>query len=485
MRKHVTDYLLYRWRYVLGYLFLIAIIGVVISLASLYVPGALRAGEIDSSLQSGSLSIESMEPGMVVDLPYHVLQRLSFMALGVTTLAIKLPSIILGSLTVLGIFLLIRTWFRRNVAIITTVMAVTSTQFLFLIQDGTPNIMYSFLAIWILFAATYVTRKKMFGTLWKVLAGVFMAAALYTPLGIYLVIAVLTTAIFHPHIRYTILRFSRPKLWIAVILGLVSIVPLVYASAIDQTTLLALLGLSDGQLHLKQNLITVATDIFGFGTHGTNYLVRPLYSIGFALLAFVGIYKLITYKHTARSYITLTLSVFMVPLVIFNPVHITYLFPLACLMLALGVATMITSWYKLFPRNPYARVAGLIPLSILVVGISYSGIARYMNNYAYNPEVLIHYSNDLRLLDRQINARSADAPLKVIVNTNEQPFYNLVAHYDKRFSAHTTAPKEGKIIIVTHDAKNTKVPNSELVQIITSRFATDADRFYIYKSTVK
>ena len=485
MRTHVTDYFLYRWRYLLGYLFAVAIVGTVIGIASFYVPGALRSEEITSSLKSGALSMQSLEPSMVINLPYHILQRVSFMLFGVSTLSIKLPSIILGTLTALGIFLLIRTWFRRNIAVFATILSVTSAPFLFMVQDGTPGIMYSFLTIWILFASTYVTRKKTFGTLWKVLAGVFMATILYTPLGIYLVVAVITTAFFHPHIRYIIRKFSRPRLWIAIILGLISLVPLVYASIVDHDTLFTLLGIPTGTLHIKDNLIQIASITAGVLPHSASYLVQPLFSVGFVLLMVVGVYKLITYKYTARSYITLTLTVFMIPLVIFNPERVTYLFPLACLMLALGIATMVTDWYKLFPRNPYARIAGLIPLTILMVGIAYSGAARYMNNYTYNPALLSHYSNDLRLFER--NASVYDHAV-AIVSHDELPFYSLVASYNKHFSATEAIPAESTTAIVTRAAylnHESRLNNTQLERIVTNRFTNDSDRFYIYKLAVK
>lgn len=483
MQRHVTDYSLYRWRFLLGYTFIIFVIGIVIGVASLYVPGELRQAEIASSLRSGLLSVESIEPSMVIDLPYHILQRLSFMVFGVSIFSIKLPSIILGTLTVLGLFLLIRTWFRRNIAVITTILAITSVPFLFIMQDGTPNIMYSFLTIWTLFAATYVTRKKLFGTFWKVLTGVMMATALYSPLGIYLVIAVLTTAFFHPHIRYTIRKFSRPRLWVAVILGAASMVPLIYACIVDRATLFTLLGIPNGGVDVKHNIMTIFSLLTGFGSNDFHYLASPLYSIPFILLAAIGIYKLVTYKYTARSYITLTLLVFLLPLVIFNPERILYLFPVACLMLALGMATLITNWYKLFPRNPYARIAGLIPLSILVIGIAYSGVARYTNNYIYNHTILGEYSNDLRLINRQVALHANDGKVFVLVPKASLSFYQMTAKYDPRFIAVASTPQESGTIIADRDARNHA--SGELTQIVTSRFKEEADRLYIYKFTSK
>ncbi len=487
MQKHVTDYVLYRWRYAFGYTFAILLIGILLTIASLYVPGGLREAEMQSSIQSGSLSIESIEPHMVIDLPYHIMQRIGFNLFGISTFTIKLPSIILGTLTCVGVFLLTRTWFRRNVAILATILAVTTTHFLFLSQDGTPGIMYSFLAIWILFTATYVTRNKLFGTLWKVLAGVFMATILYTPFGIYLVIAVMTTAFFHPHIRYIITRFNRPRLALAVALGLISITPLIYASIVDQTTLFTLLGIPTGDISLKENVVKTLTDVFGFMGTSNDATLRPLYSLGVVLLAAVGMYKLLTYKYTARSYITLTWGLLTVPLILLNPERITYIFPLVILMLALGIATLITDWYKLFPRNPYARIAGLIPLTILVLGLVASGVVRYMYNYQHNPEVLSHYSHDLRLLDEELGESYANPKsTRVVVTSSELGFYNLVAHYDERFAASTDIVNAPVNVIYSRQAYIANKPAVDKVdRIITNWRATDGDRFYIYKTAAK
>ncbi|MCA9336900.1 glycosyltransferase family 39 protein [Candidatus Saccharibacteria bacterium] len=483
MKTRVTDFWLYRWRYLIGYTAIIVAIGIVLVIASLYVPGALRQGEIDAALASGRLSTKSIDPHMVVDLPYHILQRLSFLTFGVTTLSIKLPSIVLGVLTSLGIFLLIRTWFRRNVAVLTTILATTCTQFLFLVQDGTPNIMFSFLTIWTLFAATYVTRKKTFSTLWKVLTGVLMAAALYTPLGIYLVVAVLTTMFFHPHIRHIVTHFARPRLVFAIALGIVSIVPLVYASTIDPRVALSLLGFPETAISMQQNLREVAYSLVGFFVPANGYLLRPVYSLGLMLLMMIGVYKLMTYKYTARSYITLSLGLLMVPLVLLNPVHVSALYPLAVLMIALGIATLITDWYKLFPRNPYARVAGLIPLAILVGGIVLSGVMRYMNNYEYNANVLKDYSSDLGLLEDQLGYEKATkSTTRLITSPQEEPFYSMVAHYDGRFTISTSQENPAPVAIVTHQAYRIQKPNGEPTMIVTNRFSKNADRFYIYRS---
>ena len=483
--KAVTEYTLYAKRYLLGYLVISALFVGILSIAAFYVPGALRQGEMQSALTSGALSMQSINPESVVNLPYYILQRLSFMGFGVTTLSIKLPSIILGVLTAIGIFALVRTWFRRNVAVIVTTIAITSTQFLFLLQDGTPNILFSFVAVWLLAASTFVTRNHLFTTFWKVVACVLMATALYIPLGIYVVLALVITASLHPHIRYVIRRVARVRLIIAILLGLVSVSPLIYAVILKPSVALMLLGIPTTGLDLPASIITAGQDLFGFFSTSNSYQLRPLYPLGLTLLSVIGLYKLLTVKYTARSYTVLILGACLTILVAINPAHVTALYPIAVLMIAMGIATLIVNWYKLFPRNPYARVAGLVPIAIFVVGLLFSGIMRYMNNYTYNPNILRYYSTDLKLLDNTIAKEKGAGKIQLVTTTNELPFYGLVAHYDARFSVGLQPNPEASTVLLTRKAKENAQPNLTLNTIVTNQKATNSDRFYIYKTTVK
>jgi len=155
------------------------------------------------------------------------------------------------------------------------------------------------------------------------------------------------------------------------------------------------------------------------------------------------------------------------------------------LLMSMGVNTLIATWYTLFPRNPYARIAGMIPISVFVVGMIFTGFASFVNNYSYNANVLQAYSNDLKLLARSVVANhQQDTKLQVVTTKAQEPFYMLVAHYDNRFTVDTDFTTE-QTVIMTHDAYHNHVPNAAISSIITNRRATDADRFYVYKSVAK
>lgn len=144
MGKQMTDYLLYRWRYVLGYgLIGLTVIGLLI-VAGLFIPGGLSQAEMHSVVSSNAsaLSLDSFQPESVINLPYHLLQHASLSLFGVSNISIKLPSLLLGLFSVVGMFLLLRMWFRENVAVLTAVIVITTGQFLFVAQSGTSSIVY-------------------------------------------------------------------------------------------------------------------------------------------------------------------------------------------------------------------------------------------------------------------------------------------------------------------------------------------------------
>src|SRR4051812_2736058 len=104
MGTHITDYSLYRWRYFLGYGLIGLILLAVFAVAGLYIPGALSPSEMQSVISSDAIrfSLTNFDPTMVVNLPYHLLQRASIELLGVSNLSIKLPSLLLGLLSAVG-----------------------------------------------------------------------------------------------------------------------------------------------------------------------------------------------------------------------------------------------------------------------------------------------------------------------------------------------------------------------------------------------
>lgn len=485
MGKYVTDYFLYRWRFVLGYGVIgLALVGLLL-IVGLYIPGGLSESERQSAIASDALSFASFTPDDVVNLPFHLLQHLSLTLFGVSAISIKLPALILGFISAIGMFILLRTWFRRNVALITTVLVIATGQFLFVAQSGSPSIVYIFWSIWLLVAAMMVSRRARFGTAWKIALFAVAALSLYTPLSAYILLALASAIALHPHLRYVVRRLSKAKLAIGTACAIVLLIPLGYSLIQKPALIWQLLGIPAQWPDLFANLSQLLHQYFDFISPSSGALITPIYGLGSMIFILFGVLRLVTTKYTARSYIITAWLVLLLPILIINPNFVSVTFVPVILLMGMGIGRLLGHWYQLFPRNPYARIAGLIPLAILIGGMVFSGIDRYMYGYHYDPQTASNFSKDIRLLNAQL--RQTTTPTSIIATAGEVPFYQMVARHAKDVSVSepqtATMPPSGTTL-VTHNAKpSVRFSNPE--EIITDALSNDADRFYIYKTEAK
>ena len=488
MTKQLTEYFLYRWRYILGYAGIGFIIIALLFMAGAFVPGGLTQDEMRSVVASSNinLSLKAFDPSIVINLPYHVLQRLSIDLLGVTNISIKLPSLILGTLSAFGMLLLLRMWFRRNVAVITTILILTTGQFLFLAQNGSPSIIYAFWSVWLLVSATMVARQAKMLTFWKIAFFGAAALSLYTPLSIYILIAMFAAIVLHPHLRFLVRKLSKPRIITASIAALIITAPLIYAIIKQPSIAFALLGIPEGDPSLMANGILILRQYFDFISPTSSALMTPVYGLGSMALIVLGAFELFTTRHTARSYLIGAWILLLSPVLLLNPSFTSVTFLPLMLLMAMGVGALIGNWYRLFPRNPYARFAGLIPLSVLIGGMVFTGVDRFTYGYLYDPNTASNFTRDLVLLNNTLNEKDR-GEIQIIASDKEQAFYSAVASRNKNVSVTTApVPSSAATIIFTHAQHSSQpLPSNIPYRIVADTKTNNADRFYIYKTSVK
>ena len=231
---------------------------------SLTSPGGISYAERQSVVDSSSLQATNLGGINVVDLPYRLLQHMSMLTFGVSNFSIKLPSILIAFVTAIGIILLLRRWFHRHIAVIASLVALTTSEFLFLTQDGTPAILYLFWTVWLLLFGTYIAKKVKFLFTAKVLFFIGLALSLYTPLSVYALLALAITAFLHPHLRYLFKQLPKGKLTGALIVGIVALVPLVLSIIAKPSIVLTLLGIPQNMPNIWENIQQLAHTFFGF-----------------------------------------------------------------------------------------------------------------------------------------------------------------------------------------------------------------------------
>lgn len=484
MSKKVTDYALYRWRFPIVYGLLILVLAVMVTTAILFAPGGLSAHEIRSASSSAALNWQALRPDEVINLPYALVQKASFELLGFNELAIKIPSAVFGMLSIVGLILLLRVWFRDSVAIMAGVMIVTTSQFLLLSQSGQPAIMYFFWPTWLLLGTTMLSRGLRPRWLWLLISSAVAALSLYTPFSIYILLALGTAVIFHPHLRFLVRRLPKIGLTAGLLLAMALLSPLIWATLRQPVIWMDLLAVPTALPDFAANFRAVGNQYFNFFHPSSTDIMTPVYSLPVAILALLGLYQLLTHKYTARSYVIGFWLIVLVLVAAFYPEIISVTVLPVAVLIAMGFHLLTSYWYKLFPRNPYARVGGLIPVIVLVASIALTGFNRYVSGYRYDPSLAKYYTNDLQLIDDHI-AQTGKVTLSV--SRAERPLYEAMAAYSSGLTVIGPEPvtwPSGQDITVTRSAQNTIKLTASPKLIITSASLNQADRFYIYNLPV-
>jgi len=489
VRQKINKIAFYRFRYPMAYTVFAVALASMLIIAGFYLPGGLTQSEIDSALISDDLSpaqLFSLKPDELIYLPYRLLQAASISLFGISLIGIKLPSIILGFLSALGILYLLNLWYRRNVAIIAALVAVTTNQFLLASQAGVAGVAYIFLTTMTLIAASMIARKSAYAKSW-ILAGAALAGiSMYMPLNVYMLLALGLTALIHPHARHLLFKKSaKPIVGFASILFAVIISPLIIGVINDPGVLRTLLGIPKDFSNIGGTAQDLLHNYIQFHSPATSEVITPVYGLTVVLLLLLGVYRLISAKYTTKSYILSFWLVLLVPLVCLNPSFVSITFVPVVLLIALAIEYLIRSWYRLFPRNPYARVFGLIPLAVLVVGLVISNVDRYVYGLHYERTVYASYDFDLPLLSKKLRSLKDDKTVVLVVEDKRRPFYESFARHQDMIeklsvTSDPSAVASSPVAIVAGSMKSQveKLPS----EIVVMRTAEDADRFYLYKN---
>ncbi len=481
MKQNVlSEILLYRYRYIIGYLiFALVLIGALYM--SFHVPGQLTAAERQSTVASATLSLQDPSAKDIVNLPYHLLQKASLHQFDITNLGIKLPSLIIGALSAVGLLWLLRRWLLRDsIAVFAICIFVAHKLFLSASQEGVPLIMLIFWLIFVLlFALKFTANNK--SIIWGLLLSTSLALSLYTPLSIYVVICLLAAGVLHPHLRYVLGTVPKLNMTLFIAVAALLTAPLIYALAKNPMIMATLAGWPDATVTLellRHNIKEIIKAFFFFWQPQlTTIGLTPIFGASTFVLMLFGALSLMRDHHSARSYMLLmTLPIVALPS-IFNPDFLIILSVPLLLLFGLGVETLLDEWYKLFPHNPYARVTALVPMIILLAGIMFGNLTYYLNGYRYSPDLSRYYSYDLSLA-RETLTKYPNSTL--LTNSNEQSFYNLL---ERDFSNVIVTSEPGEALSATTTVTQI-APAAQfgsLTYLTVDSYTNNGVRFYVYQ----
>ena len=481
----ISKLFLYRYRFIIGYIVLGLAFIALIFLLPLISPAGLSDAERTSAVESYNLHFSSITSGDLVDLPYHILQKLSILAFGLAPYAIKLPSILIGLALGLLLILLLNRWFKNNVALLASILTVLSTPFLYLAGSGTPLIMLVFWPTLLLWLGSKIQGEKAPKPLWCFAFALALLLAIYTPHLIYLVAFIIIFTLWNPHLRFTVKSLPKiPLIGMGVILlgGLAIWVANMISS--NTVALTIFFGEDLSVAHFLENIKIGFAPFFSWGQPLEGVYLSPLIGLASLALVITGLFSTRKGFFASRNAIASIFIVFSVVLAGLTPDSALLIVLPFSILTAHGLRYLLEKWYSLFPSNPYARIFAIFPLSILLALMIIPSLTHYVYGYKYTPAVANNFSSDLSLVHDYLKENSF---LITEENTLDDVFYKV--YEDRHHLVHVTNSVENLVksavlrddIATLGKVANLELPNGySLTRIITSPNSSNSDRIYIY-----
>ncbi len=473
----ISKLFLYRYRFFIGFSLLALASIALLFLLPLLAPAGLSEAEMISASESYNLSLSSIMAGDIVDLPYRLLQKFSITFFGLSVYSVKLPSIVIVLLLGWLLILLLNRWFKTNVALSASILAVLSASFLFVSGSGTPLIMLVFwptLLLWLGSCIQGVTKPNPF---YCFIFAFALLGSIFTPHLIYLAVFIVLFALLNPHLRFTIKTLPVLPLILTVLVIVLGLAALVITCIVHPAVASELFLAKDLSFNqFLSNLGTAFAPFFTWNSTLDSPLLAPQISLASLALAIIGLLSTTRGFFASRNSIASCFIVFTVVLSGLNPDSaVLIILPLA-ILIAHGLRYILDKWYNLFPDNPYARISAIFPIGIFLGIMIITDISHFIFGYRYIPTVADYFNADISLINQNLTPEDT---LYVLSGATQQNFYSILADQN-RLQIETTRPETWPehFAVLGHESD----VSGQIQQIITSPKADNSDRIYIYSN---
>ena len=473
----ISKLFLYRYRFVIGYSLLGAAYVVLLFTLPLIAGTGLSEAEIESATNSYYLGKAGILNGDLVDLPYRVLQKFSIVLFGLSTYAIKLPSILMGVVLGLLLILLLSRWFKNNVSLLALCLIVLSTPFLFLAGSGTPLIMLVFWPTLLLWLGSKIQGEKRPKPSYCFLFALAMLLSIFTPYMVYFAIFCVMFVLFQPHLRFVVKNLPKLPLVLVCLVLLGGFTVLGISIYNHPETIMELLFAKNFQLgDFFGNIAAGLSPVFSWHSSLESVFLSPLLSLPLFALALIGLFSTTKGFFASRNSIATILLIFCLVITGFNPDAVIFFILPFSILIAHGIKYLLEKWYGLFPENPYARISALLPLTILFAIIIIPGLLQYINGYRYNPLVVNEFNYDLKIIKYNLTNET-------LVVKDHYDFYKILENKTELKIVDSVEGVEGNIATLGQPEKAPE--NYTLERIITSPLRENSDIIYLYTPKIE
>ena len=424
--RTLKQLLLYNYRYVFAYAIIFGFIAYFLGWQLSTIGPGLSAAEIESAARH-------LTSTSILNLPIYplhsLLQWASISLLGVSVLAIRIPSVIIALLVALSLYHLLKRWFGKSTALLSTAIFISADWFLFIARLGGGGIEFS---LWLALGLLSFTKLIEHKTKWLLLFALVISTLLFVPFGIYaaitLVACLFSSKVFRERIGEAHIAIKIP----AVCLMLLGLGLSIFASINNHEFLKNILGiqtLPTITLYLKSLFIN--TSAVAVVLPNANPAISPsgMFFVRFFELIFIAFGVIMLWK-TRVNRLNLTVLILSVVLVIVSGLSSgsrgggLILVPAAIFMTA-GIRHLLHRWQRTFPKNPYARVAASAPLGVLFICVVALHYFIYFQLWPSQSATHTVFTSDLGLVQNELN-RETYTSKTCFVDTPDSALQDLI-----------------------------------------------------------
>jgi len=470
---------LYNYRYLFAYavVFIFALYFLAWRLGSI-APG-LSQPELQTAAQNSSLSAFFNLPIY----PLHsLLQWASLNLLGVSSISIRLPSVIIAGITVIILYSLLKKWFGKVTSLISVALLLSADWFLFIARLGTGSIEFSLWLALMVFSLMKLISKKPNWLLGYALAS---AMLLFCPYGIYAVVTSTVCLFVCVMFRKRAAEASNPVKVLSLFIILSSVALIAVLSIKDIQFIKALTGFADTPTPYEyfKNLVINSSGVVMLWPDN-NPLLGPsgIFLIRFFELVFM-LFGLIMLSITRVNRLNIVVIANAIVLALASGLSSdsrggSLLIVPAAVFMTAGLRHFIHRWERTFPKNPYAKVLLYIPLVIMVITTATLHFQSYFVLWPSQTATRVVFTDDYALLKKEL----ADPGSCVVAGASKE-IQKLIA-IDK-VNCQTSFKEQRYVLEAQNDSrvisrKPANLLDSYKVTSLNSSAAKDNTRWLVY-----
>jgi hypothetical protein len=281
----------------------------------------------------------------------------------------RLSNTVFGVLAVLGFSRLLQLWYGGRTAFMGSLLFLTSAWVLHVSRFASNDVLY-LAALPILFYVQIALKRAEIAT-WIYIAPIIWGLSLYVPGLVWLV----ATQIWLLRNELVTAWKAIQKLWQRILVGFLGLIWLptlsihIFSSGNNLLTWLGLPQQLPSAVELGKQFLAVPLHLLIHGPKNPELWLgkAPILDIFTLACALLGIYFYARHITANRSRSLFSLfGVSWVLVALGGPVSISIMVPLMYLFTACGIGYLLHDWLKVFPRNPFARLLGIILIALAV-----------------------------------------------------------------------------------------------------------------------